>query len=153
MLLSSPEMLRFRKEVLGKSKEQPDLVVVTATGSLDVKHPVWTVKNRKKLIATSTQGLAYLEDSLVKQLDTEQGYASGGGGAKWLSEHEITVKQFVDDSNAAAVNFVELMRFLKNEWDVQFADISAGPTLISLMMKAYVRDKLLRSLILQFTRY
>lgn len=152
MLLSSPEMLRFRKEVLGKSKEQPDLVVVTATGSFDVKHPVWTVKNRKKLIATSTQGLAHLEESLAKQLDTEQGYASGDG-AKWLSEHEITVKEYVDDSNAAAVNFVELMRFLKNEWDVQFADISAGPTLISLMMKAYVRDKLLRPLILQFTRY
>lgn len=137
-MLSSPEMLRFRKEVLGKSSEQPDLVVVTATGAIDTKHPAWSVPNRRKLIATSSSGLAKIQSILEQPISVD--VDSTMTGAEWLAKNGVVIQAFEDPSSPTSVDFLAMMSFLKSQWNVHFADVSAGPTLISLMMKAYVKE-------------
>lgn len=101
-----------------------------------MKHPAWSVSNRRKLIATSTRGLESLNSALQKQIPSKNGDTDDVN--QWLKTNNVTIKSFEDTSNPSHVDFGALMVFLKSQWNINFADVSAGPTLISLMMKAYV---------------
>lgn len=109
--------------------------MVTATGWLDVQHPAWTTK-RRKLVATSKSGLVTLMSKLKHQLHQEN--ASEDIVATWLKERDITIEAFECEGAPGDVNFETMCKYLKAEWNIHSIDVSAGPTLISLMMKAYV---------------
>lgn len=130
------DLIRFRLEVLKKKNEQPDIVVVTATGWLDTKHPAWNV-NRRKLVATSRSGLIALMKNLKLQLETPENSATDPV-AQWLQDNQIIVKSF-DSTQDSDVDLVALVKFLKSEWNAEYLDVSAGPTLISHMIKAYAQ--------------
>ena len=135
LLIPIPDLIRFRRHVLKKATDQPDIVVVTASGWLDTKHPAWNT-DRKKLVATSKSGLPILMASLKSQLEVGE-HSTSDSVHQWLETNQVTVKSFETDREAD-VDFVALTKFLKNDWKVQYLDVSAGPTLISLMVKAYV---------------
>lgn len=144
LLLSSPELIRFRKDILNKKTEQPDLVVVTSSGVIDTQHPAWNVQNRKKLIATSVSGAQKLDSCLKEQLSSS-GDNDLSNVEQWMIKNGVTIKVFECEEKPTNVDFPKLMKYLKHEWNVQFADVSAGPTLISLMLKAYVPTWSLKS--------
>lgn len=129
------DLIRFRLETLKKSNEQPDIVVVTATGWLDTKHPAWNTK-RRKLVATSRSGLLNLMKSLKQQLETVEN-VSTDPVTQWLQDNQVIVKSF-ETTPDSDIDLVALAKFLKSEWNAEYLDVSAGPTLISLMIKAYV---------------
>lgn len=77
-----------------------------------------------------------LMSALQQQLNQE--CSSMGTASAWLQERSITVEAFESEASECDVNFVEMGNFLKTKWNIHRIDVSAGPTLISLMMKAYV---------------
>jgi hypothetical protein len=134
LLIPIPELIRFRTQILKKPTEQPDIVMVTASGWIDIKHPAWNTK-RRKMIATSQNGLSKLTLSLQKQISSDSN-SSINAVDEWLLNNQMTIRSF-DDTNPDDVNLMALAEFLKSEWKVEYLDVSAGPTLISLMVKAY----------------
>lgn len=123
LLITYLDLIKYRVEILQKP-EQPKIVVVTYSGDLDLDHPIW-ITNRPKLIATSKIGYDKF-CSIFSQKNLNQ--------QEWEKQHQVIFKSFVKDQKD--FDFKSLSLFLKN-WDINFLDISSGPTLISLMIKEY----------------
>lgn len=142
LLLPIPDLIKFRREVLKKASDQPDVAIVTASGWLDVQHPVWQTK-RRKLVATSKQGFANIMTRLQAHFSsisstTEQNGNATSPVSKWLETNQIEVVAFESPSSGTDIDFVAFSKYLKSHMNASYCDVSAGPTLISLMIKAYV---------------
>jgi hypothetical protein len=124
---------------LKKENEQPDLVMVTASGWMDAKHPAW-LPERRKLVATSVNGLPKIMEHLKAQLCAPNDNSDSAIDTvkAWLEEHNVVLKSFDSSVSRDDVDLMALAQFLKSDWNAQYIDVSAGPTLISLMIKAYV---------------
>lgn len=143
LLLPIPDLIRFRREILRKTTDQPNLAIVTASGWLDVLHPVWKT-NRRKLVATSKRGYESMMARLLAYYTTtsKNGEDPASTLSQWLDSNQITIKAFESASSDSEMDFVAFSRYLKSDMDATYCDVSAGPTLISLMVKAYVRSLL-----------
>lgn len=115
------------------------MIVVTASGWIDLNHPAWKT-DRKKLVATSKYGYEQLQKTLNSKLAPNSDTKSSDSEHvinKWLQSNQITLRAFESTVTDRDVDFQALARFLKSEWHIEYMDVSAGPTLISLMIKAY----------------
>ncbi|XP_049850981.1 uncharacterized protein LOC126324517 isoform X2 [Schistocerca gregaria] len=139
LLVVQPDLLNWRMNTLKRQSRQPSVIVVTKSGWLDIKHPIWST-DRLKIIATSCNGKKAIHKYLLnneKELSNDAGRIS-----LWLKEkYNIIIKSFPDTQNENSVDLVKLCTYLKVVHSFRYLDISAGPTLINLFLKNKLIDE------------
>lgn len=123
LLITIPNFVKYRREVLQKPTDQPDLVIVTASGNIPQQHPIWDT-DRRKMIATSAKGAKCISQ-------------------EWAKEKQIHVETFEGNEDPNSVDLESMLRFLKREWSVKFFDLCSGPRLISSMINKCVYSQIL----------
>jgi riboflavin biosynthesis pyrimidine reductase len=73
-------------------------------------------------------------------LGLETHFKSSSEVNQWIDDRQITIKTF-QGTHQGNVNLGAVMQFLKAEWHADLVDVSAGPTLTSLMINAKLMDE------------
>jgi riboflavin biosynthesis pyrimidine reductase len=139
------ELIKLRRQTLNKENDQPHVVVVTDSLLMDLKHTIWTTQ-RRKLVATSRAGYSKIIATLIlefPELKVEsETQTMENLSAMLLDKYQLSLKAFPGDQVDCLdhVDLSEMAKFLKKDWKINSIDISAGPTLISLLMKEYVNS-------------
>jgi len=110
------DIIEYRVNVLKKPK-YPINVILSGSGDIDLNHPIFHTPDLQTVIITSQAGY----NKLTPQLSL-------------LDPKATTVEVFGETPSFSQKEFDEMLRLLKSKYNIQYLDITAGGTVIGLLL-------------------
>jgi riboflavin biosynthesis pyrimidine reductase len=117
------------QDLLMKQNRKPVRAVVTGTGRIDLKHPVFNPKNGEwnPIIFTTKKGKENVEDQ-AKRLDDQR--------------HRTFGPTQIFDLGETSVDLGKAVRILRKDYKAKLLDVQGGPILAGEVVKAMLVDEI-----------
>ncbi len=122
------DLIEYRQKVHKKPDPFPANLVITATGDFDMRHPMFNDDRYLTVILTTRSG---------RETVLRNNQKAASAGIHPLQRGNTRLQSFGGET----LDYREVMRYLRQEMDIRYLDVTAGGKLIAALAKEKLLDE------------